>query len=77
MLCLISVRKWCPNFVPTTGSKSALLGPPVRLGLLFRSSTDLDRLGLADQSGRSGNMRTSLTMLRSLVRFQLAPQTQL
>ena len=74
MPCLISVRR-CPNVVPTTGSRSALLGPRSVSGCCFaRRLTWTDR-DLRDQLGRSGNMRTSLIMLRSLVRFQLAPPT--
>ena len=59
MLCLISVRS-CPILVPTTGSKSALLGPRSVSGCCFaRRLTWTDR-DLRDQLGRSGNMRTSL-----------------
>jgi hypothetical protein len=63
----------CPNFVQTIGSRSVPLRP---IGSQFdpRPAQRPGRTGIGrDGLGRSDNQPISLIMLRSLVRFQLAP----
>jgi hypothetical protein len=63
----------CPNSVPTIGSRSVPLGPSASLVRHEVAPVNSENGTKRDASGTSGILLTSRIMLRSQVRFLLAP----